>query len=182
MDPVSLALGIAPLCVGALKGAKHARSKIKLLKNHDREVSRLRKRLRTQMSIFQDETQLLLQDAGVDHDLVAQMLDDFHHEDWSGTELDSQIRDFLGRKYAELKQTAEQIRDHVTEFNANLRFHEDPDERSSDSGKVSFASSTPPSSLVIIYSDLDQPGCHHSSQSSESCQASGQKVQPRRGH
>ena len=31
MDPVSLTLGIAPLCLGVLKGAKHAKSKTKLL-------------------------------------------------------------------------------------------------------------------------------------------------------
>jgi hypothetical protein len=136
MDPVSLALGIAPLCLGALKGAKHAKSKIKLLKHHGREVSRLRKRLRTQMSIFRDESQLLLHDAGIDHDLAAEMFDDYSHHYWAGADLDDQIRGFLGKKYLELKQATEHIHEQVAKFDEELSRLEDSDE-SPSRGKVS---------------------------------------------
>ncbi len=139
MDPVSLALGIAPLCVGALKGAKHAKSKIKLLKHHHREVSRFRKKFRTQVSIFQDESQLLLQNAGVDPDLAAVMVDDYNHEDWSGDDLDAQIRHFLGKRYSEVKQVAEQIHDQIAKFDHDLsKLEADPDEVSRNS-EVSLA-------------------------------------------
>ncbi|KAK4153806.1 hypothetical protein C8A00DRAFT_15004 [Chaetomidium leptoderma] len=136
MDPVSLALGIAPLCLGALKGAKHAKSKIKLLKHHAREVSRFRKRLKTQMSIFRDESQLLLQDAGVERDLAAELLEDYSHDYWAGADLEDQIRSFLGKKYIEVKQTTEHIQAQVTQFDIDLSALEEPDD-SSSRGKVS---------------------------------------------
>jgi len=138
MDPVSLSLGIAPLCLGALKGAKRARSKIKLMKNHNREVARFRKRLRTQMSIFRDESELLLRDAGVETRLAADMLDDYDHGSWQGEDLDAQLGSFLGRKYGDIKQVAEEIRDQVAEFDDDLSKLENPDEPSGR-GKVSLA-------------------------------------------
>ncbi len=139
MDPVSLALGIAPLCVGALKGAKLAKSKIKLLKHHDTELSRFRKKFRTQVSIFRDESQLLLHNAAVDPDLAAVMLDDYNHEHWASADLDDQIRHFLGKKHAEVKQVAEQICDQIAKFDHELsKLEADSDEELSY-GKVSSA-------------------------------------------
>ncbi len=137
MDPVSLALGIAPLCVGALKGAKLAKSKIKLLKHHDAEVSRFRKKFRTQVSIFRDESQLLLHNAAVDPDLAAVMLDDYNHEHWASTDLDDQIRQFLGKKHSEVKQVAEQIRDQIAKFDQDLSKLEADSDEESGHGKVS---------------------------------------------
>jgi len=136
MDPVSLALGIAPLCLGALKGAKHAKSKIRLLKHHSRELSRFRKRFKTQVSIFRDESQLLLQGAGVEPDLATEMLDDHSHGNWTDAGLDDQIRCFLGRKYAEVKDVSGQIHDQVTHLDVILGSLEDSDE-DSGRGKVS---------------------------------------------
>lgn len=137
MDPVSLALGIAPLCVGALKGAKLAKSKIKLLKHHDTELSRFRKRFRTQVSIFRDESQLLLHNAGVDPDLAAVMLDDYSHEHWASADLDDQIRRFMGKKYDEVKQVAEQICDEITKFEQELSKLDADSGEESRHGKVS---------------------------------------------
>ena len=143
MDPVSLALGIAPLCVGALKGAKLAKTKIKLLKHYDTEVSRFRKKFRTQVSIFRDESQLLLHNAAVDPDLAAVMLDDYNHKHWTSADLDDQIRHFLGKKHSEVKQVAEQIRDQIAKFDQDLsKLEADSDEESSN-GKVSSSSRKP---------------------------------------
>lgn len=135
MDPVSLALGIAPLCLGALKGAKHAKSKIKLLKHHDREVSRFRKRLRTQMSIFRDESQLLIQDAGIGPDLAAEMLEDHSHEHWTSPNLELQIQKFIGKRYLDLKEVTEQVHTQVAAFDLDLSALEGSDQPSSK-GKV----------------------------------------------
>lgn len=137
MDPVSLALGIAPLCIGALKGAKHAKSKIKLLKHHSREVSRLRKRLKTQMSIFRDESQLLLQDAGVDPNFAAEMMADYSHHFWTGAGLEEQIRSFVDKRYPEMKQVTEEIHGQVDNIDAELSKLEDSGE-TSNRGKVSL--------------------------------------------
>jgi hypothetical protein len=136
MDPVSLALGIAPLCLGALKGAKHAKSKIKLLRYHDRELSRFRKRLRTQMSIFQDESQLLVQDAGINPDLAAEMLENHYHEHWTSPDLELHIQKFLGKKYLDLKEVTELVHTQVTAFEQGLSSLERPDQPPSN-GKVS---------------------------------------------
>jgi hypothetical protein len=142
MDPISLGLGIAPLCIAALKGAKHTKSKIKLLRHHDREISRFRKRLKTQVSIFRDESQLLLLDAGVDRNLAAEMLEDFSHEQWVDQGLERQIQAFLDTKYPEVKQVTEQIRDQITHFDIELSNLEEPESTESSSrGKVSIPDS-----------------------------------------
>jgi hypothetical protein len=171
MDPVSLALGIAPLCLGALKGAKHAKSKIKLLRHHDREVSRFRKRLRTQTSIFRDESQLLIQDAGVDCDLAAEMLEDHSHEHWTGAGLEEQIQTFLGKKYLEVKEVVEQVHGQIEKFDRDLSSLEESDE-SSSRGKVSLHTHL----LLMEYRYLslkqcllDSSACCHSTPSSPSC-------------
>ncbi|KAM0420358.1 hypothetical protein ACHAPT_011900 [Fusarium lateritium] len=65
-DPVSLALGIAPLCLSAISGAKLARKKLRLLRHYDKEMCRLGKRLKTQILIFLGESQLLLQEVSDD--------------------------------------------------------------------------------------------------------------------
>lgn len=137
MDPISLTLGIAPLCIGALKGAKHAKSKIKLLKHHGREVSRLRKRFKTQVSIFRDESQLLLQDAGVDPDAAAQMMTDYSHHSWTGADLEEQISSFVDKRYPEMKQVTEEIHGQVANFDGELSKLEDSGELS-NRGKVSL--------------------------------------------
>ncbi|KAK1754017.1 hypothetical protein QBC47DRAFT_325149 [Echria macrotheca] len=134
MDPVSLALGIAPLCVAALKGSRALKTKIKQLRNHDREISRFRKHLKNQTSIFQDESHILLQNAGIDPDLVREMMDDFNHEDWTSADVDSQIRSFLGEKYDEVQETSRQVNAQFLELESKLECFE---EESRKRGKLS---------------------------------------------
>ncbi len=45
MDPLSITLGVAPLCLTAIGGAKFVIANLKILRHRDREVSRLRKKL-----------------------------------------------------------------------------------------------------------------------------------------
>lgn len=89
------------------------------------------------MSIFRDESHLLLRDAGIGHDLAAEMIEDLNHPYWAGAELEEQIRGFLGKRYTELKQATEQIHGQVAEFDSQISRLEDSNE-SSNHGKVSF--------------------------------------------
>lgn len=57
-----LALAVVPLCVTAIQGTAFVRKKLKLLRHHDKEIKRLRKKFITQTIIFLDECQLLLQE------------------------------------------------------------------------------------------------------------------------
>ncbi|KAK4119060.1 hypothetical protein N657DRAFT_320617 [Parathielavia appendiculata] len=136
MDPISLSLGIAPLAIAALKGAKHTKSKVKQIKHHKGEISRFRKRFKTQVSIFRDESQLLLQDAGVDRDMAADMVQDYSHSQWTRPALECQIRAFLDKKYPEVKQVTEEIRDQIANFDKELSNLEDSTDESSDRGKA----------------------------------------------
>ncbi|KAH6843468.1 hypothetical protein B0I37DRAFT_218296 [Chaetomium sp. MPI-CAGE-AT-0009] len=156
MDPVSLTLGIAPLCLGVLKGAKHAKSKIKLLRHHGREISRFRKRLRTQVSIFRDESHLLVQDAGVDPDLAAEMLEDHNHEHWTSPDLEFQIQSFLGKRYLGLKEITEQIHAQVAALDLDLGTLEDSDQPSSK-GKLAAKAHRARQAVGVVskYSDLE---------------------------
>lgn len=88
------------------------------------------------MSIFLDESQLLLQHAGVDADLAAELLGNYGHEQWAEPALECQIQAFLDRKYLEVKQVTEEIYNQITEFGEELSNLEGSTETSSR-GKVS---------------------------------------------
>ncbi|KAK4097714.1 hypothetical protein N658DRAFT_265360 [Parathielavia hyrcaniae] len=135
-DPISLGLGITPLVIAALKGAKHTKSKIRLVQHHKKELSRVRKRFTTQLSNFRDECQLLLQDARVLPDIAAQMVDDDSHDHWAGDDLECQIRDSLGRKYLEVQEVTKEIRDQITKMDEELSVF-DRSAESSETSKVS---------------------------------------------
>lgn len=57
-----LALAIVPLCATAIQGAAFIRKRLKILRHHDKEIKRLRKKFISQTDIFLDECQLLLQE------------------------------------------------------------------------------------------------------------------------
>ncbi|KAK4233259.1 hypothetical protein C8A03DRAFT_39047 [Achaetomium macrosporum] len=88
------------------------------------------------MSLFRDEYELLLQDAGIEHNTASQMLDDLNREDWAGLDLDDQIRNFLGKRYDEWKRTAEQIYNQVSNLDTELSLLEDSDYGLSERGKL----------------------------------------------
>jgi hypothetical protein len=89
------------------------------------------------MSIFRDESQLLLQDAGVDPNFAAQMMSDYNHHFWTGADLEKQISSFTDKRYPEMKQVTEEIHGQVANFDAELSKLEDSGE-SSTRGKVSL--------------------------------------------
>lgn len=133
MDPVSLTLGIAPLCLSAVSGAQIVKKKLKVLRHHDRELSRFNKRFKGQIGIFQDECQLLLQEV-VDDATVEAMLDGkFGPQDWTSSGFEQEFKQHLGRKYEDTKETIEQTQMHITELGTELSSLEQND---SKDGKV----------------------------------------------
>ena len=113
MDPLSITLGVAPLCLAALKGSRRLKDKIKLVRDYEGEVTRFRAKLKTQISVFRDESQLLLQSAGIQRGLAARMVHDYSHEHWTAGSLEQCIREHLGDKYTEVKETGEHISDQI---------------------------------------------------------------------
>ena len=118
-DPVSLALGIAPLALSAVKGLKAVRSRLKTLHNHDRALRRLRRSFTTQSHVFLDECHLLLQQVA-DPDDVVFMLEDGQNELWSDPDLDKKLKEHLGSKYEAIRETIEEIQNQVESLDEEL--------------------------------------------------------------
>ncbi|KAK7751750.1 hypothetical protein SLS62_006235 [Diatrype stigma] len=114
-----LALAIVPLCIGAIKGADIVRKKLKILRHHDKEMRRLRKKFTAQNDIFLDECQLLLQEI-LDPKEAESLVENTNHAGWSSPELDEQIKSYLGRKYDKFKATAEEIQGYIKTLNDSL--------------------------------------------------------------
>jgi len=120
MDPLSITLGVAPLCVVAFKGSRRLREKIKLIRDHEGEVRRLRTKLKTQISVFRDELQLLLQAAGVESSIAAAMLRDYSHEQWTAKSTERCIENHLDQKYCDIREASERIGDQIGKIEEHL--------------------------------------------------------------
>lgn len=120
MDPVSLGLGLAPICLSAIKGAEYLGKKIKIIGNHQREICRFRKRFKIQAGIFLDECYLLIQDAGTDDCLVEDMVDNFAHSHWASPELEARMKKHLGRRYNDVKDTVNEINTQIVALDEGL--------------------------------------------------------------
>ncbi|KAI0970719.1 hypothetical protein F4678DRAFT_100313 [Xylaria arbuscula] len=118
-DPISLTLGIAPLVLSAVKGFKVVRSRFKILRSHDRVLRRLRRSFTTQSHVFLDECHLLLQQVAEPDDVVF-MLEDDRSELWSDPNLDKKLREHLGRKYEDVKETIEEVHNQITSLDEDL--------------------------------------------------------------
>ncbi|KAI0443963.1 hypothetical protein F4803DRAFT_281702 [Xylaria telfairii] len=118
-DPISLALGIAPLVLSAVKGLKAVRSRFKILRSHDRVLRRLRRNFTTQSHVFLDECHLLLQQVA-DPDDVVFMLEDDQNKLWSDPSLDIKLGEHLGRKYEAVKETIEEIHNQIKTLDEGL--------------------------------------------------------------
>ncbi|KAK0617560.1 hypothetical protein B0T14DRAFT_272868 [Immersiella caudata] len=121
MDPVSIALGVAPLCVAALKGASKLKEKIKLLRSAGVDVKRYRTRLETQRTIFLGDCELLLRESGVETRLAADMIHNFDHEHWTSTALEHALQLHLGERYDAVRELGEDIGSQIRNFDQPLR-------------------------------------------------------------
>ncbi|GAP85045.1 hypothetical protein SAMD00023353_3900910 [Rosellinia necatrix] len=120
-DPISLGLGIAPLALSAIKIIKATRSKLKVLRSHDKVLQRLRRSFKTQSHVFLDECHLLLQEI-VNPDDVVFMLEDEESELWADPDLDQKIKRYLGRKYESIEETLGEIRRQIQALDKRLNY------------------------------------------------------------
>ncbi|KAK3347007.1 hypothetical protein B0T25DRAFT_553411 [Lasiosphaeria hispida] len=109
MDPISITLGVAPLCLAAFKGSRRLKEKIKLLRKYEGEINRFRTRFKTQIAVFRDESQLLLQAAGIQRTVAVGMLSDYSHEQWTAENVEQSIQKHLDHKYTEVREVSERI-------------------------------------------------------------------------
>ncbi|RYP46405.1 hypothetical protein DL768_007372 [Monosporascus sp. mg162] len=114
-----LALAIVPVCISAIGGADFVRKRLKILRHHDKEIKRLRKKFASQTDIFLDECQLLLQEI-LDPKEAETLIENANHPGWSSPRLDGQIMIYLGRKYDDFKAAMEEIQGHITSLSESL--------------------------------------------------------------
>jgi hypothetical protein len=97
MDPVSLTPAILPLVAGALKVFKTTRSKFKVFCRYSSEVERTRKLFGSQQDCFLNEVELMVRMVLEDHGLVREMMKDSRHAKWHARNLESKLKENLGR-------------------------------------------------------------------------------------
>ncbi|KAI1213157.1 uncharacterized protein F4807DRAFT_413087 [Annulohypoxylon truncatum] len=109
-DPLSLALGIAPLCVTAIGILIQLSSKIKLLRRHGKEIEQIRKKFEIQRGYFLDEIHLLLLNI-LDRRIVSAMIRDQKHPIWQDKGLEKSLRSYLGHKYDRFQEILNEARE-----------------------------------------------------------------------
>ncbi|KAI1500656.1 hypothetical protein F5X99DRAFT_385548 [Biscogniauxia marginata] len=114
-----LALAILPLCLTAIKGIGVAKKKLKILRHHDSEMKRLRKKFTAQIDIFLDECQLLFQEF-LDPKEAESIIENTTHPRWNESQLDEQLREYLGRKYGAFSEAVAEIKDYITTLSEEL--------------------------------------------------------------
>ncbi|KAI1143644.1 hypothetical protein F5Y05DRAFT_2035 [Hypoxylon sp. FL0543] len=126
MDPVSLTLGIAPLCLTAIKGLTRLSSKLKVFRHHRKEIRRIRKKLRIQQDWFRDEWHLLLLQI-IDAHLAGAMMGDPNHPQWQAKEFEADLKSYLGSKYDPFHETIDEVRKSISELLEKLSYFAPPD-------------------------------------------------------
>lgn len=119
-----LALAIIPLCLGAIKGIGIVRKKLKVLRHHDSEMKRLRKKFNAQTDIFLDEWQLLLQEV-LDPEQAETLVENIDDPRWSSPDLNDDISAYLGRKCDDFRETVDEIKGHISSLSKSLNVDAD---------------------------------------------------------
>lgn len=120
MEPVSLALGILPVIGGSISAYKATVSKLKIFCYYSREVKRLRQRFDLQRVIFLNEAELLLSDVLRDKALAKSLVDGEGQSRWDDSELETRVRDHMGRSLDSFKDVMEEIETTMKEFQDGL--------------------------------------------------------------
>ncbi|KAH7324394.1 hypothetical protein B0I35DRAFT_424073 [Stachybotrys elegans] len=118
-DPLSIALGVAPLLVGAIKGIKVAKAHLKTFRRYSSELRILRKKFAKETHIFLDECHLLLQEV-IDPDDVVFMIEEEENALWSNPQLDEGIKRHLGRRYDDFEGVLQEMRDQIRSLGLDL--------------------------------------------------------------
>ncbi|KAI1096619.1 hypothetical protein F5B19DRAFT_153271 [Rostrohypoxylon terebratum] len=97
-DPISLALGVVPLCITAIGISCQLSSKIKLLRHYQKEIGHIRMKLKIQQELFLDQIELILLKI-LDERTVLDMIRDQTHPQWQVSSLEEKIKSYLGSRY-----------------------------------------------------------------------------------
>jgi hypothetical protein len=109
-DPVSLALGIAPLIGGTFKVYQVVYRKAQVFGRADREVDRLRKSLSRGRNVFINEMHLLLRLVIEDEEQIEAMVSDADHARWTSPGLECLLKRRLARSYESFLDIVDDIR------------------------------------------------------------------------
>ncbi|KAI0114792.1 hypothetical protein F4814DRAFT_459679, partial [Daldinia grandis] len=134
-DPVSLAVGIVPICIAAIEGLMFLYSTLKTFRHHHEEVGRVLKKLKIQTDCFRDEHHLLLLNI-LDNRVVATMMDDHDHPQWKTEDLERNIKSYLGPKYDSFRETVQDVEGIIDKLEAKLSLFSQPGAKATSSKKV----------------------------------------------
>lgn len=103
-EPVSLAVGLAPIIGGMVKSYKVVHNKFMLFAHANREAHRIRRKLKLQCDVFVNEIEKLLNHVLVDEedfgdDVLKAMTKDGDHEGWKSPKIDAHLVLYLDRNY-----------------------------------------------------------------------------------
>ncbi|KAI0163680.1 hypothetical protein BJ166DRAFT_526921 [Pestalotiopsis sp. NC0098] len=114
-----LALAILPLCFSAVKGIIIAKKKLKILRHHQKEIKRLRKKFNSQTDIFLDECQLLFQEFLSPQEAEA-LIDDENNPEWTSPVLGGKVKIYLGRRYETFCEAVGEIKEAINSLSDAL--------------------------------------------------------------
>jgi hypothetical protein len=115
-DPVSLALGLAPIVGGIVKSYQVVYRKLRVFGRAHREVDRIRKQLDRQRHVFVNETHLLLRLViDDDEEQIEAMVSDGDHEQWTSPKLSRLFQTCFTR-------SSESFREIVEDVGANMNY------------------------------------------------------------
>ncbi|KAI1410546.1 hypothetical protein F5Y13DRAFT_202020 [Hypoxylon sp. FL1857] len=118
-DPVSLVLGIAPLCIVVIKGISILLSKLKLFLHHRKEVIKIWKKLKIRGEGFRMELKWLLLDV-IEPRAAISMIENLDHPQWQTEELDAEVRAYLGCSYDSFQETLDEVRETIDDLLGKL--------------------------------------------------------------
>jgi len=129
MDPVSLTLGVLPICFSAIQGFVTLKATLKILRGHGREVKRLRKKLCIQTLCFKDELHLILLKVLPPQGTRA-LLDEKAPSESHTQAIEKLLMEYLGpEKYELFKEIATEADDAITKIEHKLAIYAAPGEK-----------------------------------------------------
>jgi len=127
-DPLSIALGVLPICLSALQGLSVLRAKIKLLRQYGRHVSSFRNRLDAQSGYFEDEVQFILREV-VEAKTAWSMMGDKAQAKWTAPDIEILLEKHFGNRYQRFKVAVQEVVTTTQQLDLELARFSAPDEQ-----------------------------------------------------
>lgn len=115
MEPASLVLGVLSFIVGGMQSYEKARQTFQTFRAYKRAVLRMKARLETQHTRFNNECKLILRLVVPTGGELKSMFEDTSHTRWKDQSLDNDLKVCLGSNYGPYRGTLECCRDSLEE-------------------------------------------------------------------